>query len=201
MYHYSKPDLDHSHAYLLPAVSKILSCEKDRRVFDLGCGNGSFANVLTQQGFAVTGVDPSALGIAVGRQHFPHIRLEIGSAYDDLAAGFGTFPVVLGLEVVEHLYSPRRFAKCVFDLLEPGGLAVISTPFHGYWKNLALAISGKMDLHFGPLWDDGHIKFWSIASLTRLLTDTGFQDINFVRVGRLPTFAKSMVATARRPKG
>ena len=38
--------------------------------------------------------------------------------------------------------------KRVYDLLEPGGLAIISTPYHGYLKNLALAASGKLDSSF-----------------------------------------------------
>jgi len=73
--------------------------------------------------------------------------------------------VVLSLEVVEHLYAPRHYARTVFELLRPGGVAVISTPYHGYWKNLALALMGKLDAHFTALWDHGHIKFWSVRTL------------------------------------
>ena len=58
--------------------------------------------------------------------------------------------------------SPRRYAATLFDLAEPGGTAIVSTPYHGYWKNLAMALSGKLDAHFTALWDHGHIKFWSI---------------------------------------
>ena len=56
-----------------------------------------------------------------------------------------------------------------------------------------------MDAHFTALWDYGHIKFWSIATLTRLLAEAGFVDIRFQRVGRIPALAKSMIAIARRP--
>ena len=94
---------------------------------------------------------------------------------------------------------PRQYARCVFDLLEPGGVAVLSTPYHGYWKNLALAVTGKMDAHFTALWDYGHIKFWSIKTLTELLSEAGFEVVRFHRVGRVPLLAKSMIAVARRP--
>ena len=90
--------------------------------------------------------------------------------------------------------TPRRCFYCYI-----GGTAILSTPYHGYWKNLALALSGKMDAHFTALWDYGHIKFWSIATLTRLLAEAGFVDIRFKRVGRIPALAKSMIAIARRP--
>lgn len=193
-----------SDAYLMPKVLEILKSHSwpqgQKRIFDLGCGNGAVAYQLTQEGYTVTGVDPSEKGIALARKAYPEIRLESGSAYDDLAGKYGPFPLVLSLEVVEHVYSPRIYAKCVFDLLTPGGIAVISTPYHSYWKNLALAITGKMDAHFGPLWDHGHIKFWSVQSLSRLLEEVGLVVERVDRVGRFPLLAKSMILTARRHK-
>ena len=57
-----------------------------------------------------------------------------------------------------------------------------------------------MDQHFTALWDNGHIKFWSIKTLTKLLSEAGFIDIRFHRVGRLAALAKSMIAVAQRPR-
>jgi 2-polyprenyl-6-hydroxyphenyl methylase/3-demethylubiquinone-9 3-methyltransferase len=105
---------------------------------------------------------------------------------------------VLSLEVVEHVYFPRKYASTLFSLVEPGGVAIISTPYHSYMKNLALALSGKMDAHFTALWDNGHIKFWSKRTLTSLLEEAGFVDIEFVLAGRIAPLAKSMIAIARR---
>jgi len=78
------------------------------------------------------------------------------------------------------------------------GGAIVSTPYHGYLKNLALAVTGKMDAHFTALWDHGHIKFWSIPTLTTLLTEAGFENVRFRRVGRIPALAKSMIAVAHK---
>ncbi len=61
-----------------------------------------------------------------------------------------------------------------------------------------MALSGKLDAHFTALWDHGHIKFWSMRTLTILLEEAGFRDIRFKRVGRIPALAKSMVAIARK---
>ncbi|MBF7730497.1 class I SAM-dependent methyltransferase [Pseudomonas sp. N040] len=195
--------LTRAHDYLLPALLEEMTllkkAGKGGRVFELGCGNGSVANVLTQQGWDVSGVDPSSEGIAQANARYPELKLEMGSAYDDLVSRYGQFPVVTSLEVVEHVYAPRHYAATLFSLLEARGTAIVSTPFHGYWKNLALAMSGKMDGHFTALWDHGHIKFWSIATLTKLLQQAGFVDIRFRRVGRIPALAKSMIAIARKP--
>jgi 2-polyprenyl-6-hydroxyphenyl methylase/3-demethylubiquinone-9 3-methyltransferase len=75
----------------------------------------------------------------------------------------------------------------------------MSTPYHGYWKNLALALSGKMDDHFMALRDHGHIKFWSEKTITKLLSHAGFNSIEISRAGRMPALAKSMVIVARKP--
>lgn len=171
-----------------------------RRVFELGCGNGSVAHELRQRGFDVTGVDPSKQGIAQANRTHPELKLYCGSAYDDLATQYGQFPLVLSLEVVEHVYFPRQYAATLYSLVDRGGVAMISTPYHGYWKNLALAITGKMDRHFTALWDNGHIKFWSMKTLTILLEEAGFPDVRFKRVGRIPALAKSMIAIARKPE-
>lgn len=202
-YRYTHSGLNTSHDVLLPALLRLLDSlnlpPSERRLFDVGCGNGSVAHALAARGWDVTGVDPSAEGIACAQAAYPDLKLATGSAYDDLASQYGQFPVVLSLEVVEHVYSPRVYARTVYNLLRGGGVAILSTPYHGYWKNLALALTGKMDEHFTALWDHGHIKFWSIRTLGELLRETGFDDIRFERVGRVSALAKSMVAVASKP--
>jgi 2-polyprenyl-6-hydroxyphenyl methylase/3-demethylubiquinone-9 3-methyltransferase len=155
--------------------------------------------MLNGLGFDVTGVDTSESGIAHAAAAHPRCRFEVASAYDDLEGRYGRFPLVVSLEVVEHLYDPRCYARTLYNLLEPGGTAIVSTPYHGYIKNVALAVTARMDRHFGALWGGGHIKFFSIATLRELLSDVGFSPIRFKRVGRVPPLAKSMLAIAKRP--
>jgi SAM-dependent methyltransferase len=201
-YRYSEvSSLGHHIGYLGPALLQgvdDITKGEPTRIFDLGCGNGSIAALLAQRGHDVQGVDPSSSGIAAAQKTYPFLRLEVGSAYDDLASKFGSFPLVVSLEVVEHVYSPRDYARTLFDLVAPGGHAIVSTPYHGYWKNVALALSGKMDDHFTALWDHGHIKFWSIRTLDTLLREAGFHSIGFQRLGRFPPLAKTMMAIARK---
>jgi 2-polyprenyl-3-methyl-5-hydroxy-6-metoxy-1,4-benzoquinol methylase len=200
-YHYANDEGAETDGYLLPVVLRCLDLMgrvSGSRIFELGCGNGSVARALAGRGFQVTGVDPSREGISQARKSCPHLNLEEGSSEADLAGKFGRFPVVLSLEVIEHVYAPREFVHRIWDLLEPDGVAIISTPYHGYFKNLALAAAGKLDQHFTALWDHGHIKFWSVRTLGKLLAERGFKDINFQRVGRIPPLAKSMIVTARK---
>lgn len=124
-YHYVGADLNHSHGVLLPAIYRILDGlnlpSNRRRMFEIGCGNGSVAHELTLRGWDVTGVDPSVDGIANANRGYPGLKLYTGSAYDDLSAVYGKYPVVLSLEVVEHVYFPRKYAATLNDLVESGG--------------------------------------------------------------------------------
>lgn len=169
------------------------------RIFELGCGNGALARTLAAEGWIVHGVDPSEEGIARARAAAPELDLHVGSSEDDLAARFGCFDAVVSVEVIEHCFAPRRFVSCAFDLLAPGGTLLLTTPFHGYWKNLALAITGRMDRHFDALHEGGHIKFFSAATLRTLLVRAGFETPRVQRVGRIGPLARSMVVETRRP--
>jgi 2-polyprenyl-6-hydroxyphenyl methylase/3-demethylubiquinone-9 3-methyltransferase len=168
------------------------------RVLDAGCGNGSLAARVAALGYEVVGFDPSASGIEHARRGYPTVRFHHASGYGDLYE-LGQFDACMSVEVIEHVYDPRQFARGLFDALRPGGLLLVSTPYHGYLKNVALAITGRMDDHFTALWDGGHIKFWSRRTLTQLLVECGFQDVQFEGIGRLPLLWKSMLLSARKP--
>lgn len=201
-YLYNDPLPTEAHGYLHPALLRALGrhhCDSAQSIFDLGCGNGSTMAFLERHGYRTSGVDPSIEGIAHAAQSFPELQITQGSAYEDLGSRFGQFQTVYSLEVVEHVYAPRLFAQTLANLLKPGGTAIVSTPYHGYLKNLALAASGQMDRHFTALWDHGHIKFWSVATLSRLMAEVGLVHVDTQRVGRIPVVAKSMVVVFHKP--
>jgi 2-polyprenyl-3-methyl-5-hydroxy-6-metoxy-1,4-benzoquinol methylase len=190
----------HTRRYLaapvLDTLSRIANGRAALRIIDVGCGNGAFAAEMRAHGFSVLGIDVSKSGLELARAAHPEIEFVEASVYDDLASKFGKFDVVVSLEVVEHLYSPRIYAARLSSLLDDGGYALLSTPYHGYLKNLALAISGRLDDHFTALWDHGHIKFWSPRTITLLLSEAGFEVRDIRRVGRIPSLAHSMIVTA-----
>lgn len=203
-YAYTDSECGHMHGLLIPALLEELNAvpgnrEKATRVFDLGCGNGSVAEAVVKAGFEVTGCDPSQSGIEAARQSRPHLNLFEGSAYEDLLSRFGSFPLIYSLEVIEHVYDPRLVVKRAYAMLEPGGRLVLSTPYHGYFKNLMLALTGKMDSHFTALWDHGHIKFWSVKTIGALLQEAGFKILKIRRLGRIPALAMTMMVVAEKP--
>ena len=197
---YSAPGPSHTAAYLERPLLEELGPLSGRKLLDIGCGNGAVCASLAQRGAQVVGIDLSATGVALARERYPELEWAVMSAYDDLRSGLRReFDLVVGLEVIEHLFDPRLFLHRVFQVLRPGGLLVLSTPYHGYLKNVALALAGRLDAHFTVLWDGGHIKFFSWHTLRVRLEETGFGDLRFRGAGRFPYLWKSMVVSARRP--
>jgi 2-polyprenyl-3-methyl-5-hydroxy-6-metoxy-1,4-benzoquinol methylase len=200
-YGYSSAEAPWEDGYLAQKLIRRLQANDEiRRVLDAGCGNGNLTARLAAQGFQMCGFDASNSGVEHARQAFPGIRFEVASAYEDLRARFrDPFDACIAVEVIEHLYDPRTFVRRLFDVIRPGGWMILTTPYHGYLKNLSLAATGKMDAHYTALWDGGHIKFWSRATLTRLVEESGLHVFHFEGAGRIPLLWKSMILTARRP--
>ena len=186
-----------SASYINQAVVMLVRDAGAKTVLDAGCGNGNLAADLALAGFEVIGVDGDPKGVEIARAAYPGLDVRVGLFEDEPP---GAFDCVTSTEVVEHLYSPHLLASFCFKALKPGGVLVMSTPYHGYLKNLGLALAGQWDKHFTVNWHGGHIKFWSRATLTRLLEQAGFEVIGFTGVGRFPFLWKSMILTARRPQ-
>jgi 2-polyprenyl-3-methyl-5-hydroxy-6-metoxy-1,4-benzoquinol methylase len=82
------------------------------RILDLGCGNGSFSNVLNQLGYDVVGVEESASGIAIAQQQYPDCKFIEASIYDlPYSQLKPEFDVVISVEVIEHLFDPKQLIR------------------------------------------------------------------------------------------
>ena len=186
-------------SFIFERIKYWLAKTQAKTVFELGCGNGHIVKRLVANGYHVTAIESSESGAALAKTLCPSARIETCSVYEDLAARFEQFDAIVSVEVVEHLYDPKLFAQRCFEVLKPGGVALISTPYHGYLKNLAIAIAGKWDSHHDPLWHHGHIKFFSRTNLTQLFSAQGLTLRTFERLGRVPVLAKSMLGVFQKP--
>ncbi|MBU1191576.1 MAG: class I SAM-dependent methyltransferase [Gammaproteobacteria bacterium] len=196
-YGWQNPSEACAHDYIKPTILRILRQLAPRKILDLGCGNGALTHALRKAGYQAMGCDADSEGIAFAQTGGGDFK--VVSVYEDpIQLGDSGFDCVVSAEVIEHLFTPGALPRFAHKVLAPNGHLVITTPYHGYAKNLILSLLNKWDTHIDPMWDGGHIKLWSRTTLTRLLEKNGFTVIEFHGVGRFPYLWKSMILVARR---
>ena len=189
----------HTDKILGPIVQKYVREHSVAKVLDLGCGTGTMARDLAQQGLTVVGIDPSSSGIEDARRNSPASTFYCLGIYDDPAKiAESDFDLVISTEVVEHVFYPRELPRFAGAKLKTGGIFLVSTPYHGWLKNVAISVLGHWDKHHTVFWDGGHIKFWSRATLSKLLEEEGFEVIGFHGCGRCLYLWESMVMVGRK---
>lgn len=182
-----------------PVVQRLVKAEA-HTVLDLGCGNGWFTGALDRCGFDVTGADHNEAELQIARQHYPHVRLHQMDLMRPLDSSLmHRFDAVVAIDLIDHVPLPRKLIEAALCALRPGGLLVVTATFHGYTKNLVLALTGRFDLRWEPLLDHGRMKFFSRSTLSALLSEFDLHDVHFQTVGRIPMFARSMLISAQAP--
>lgn len=145
---------------------------------------------------------PIGGGVEMALKGASGAEFKLVSVYDSPESlGETGFDAVLSTEVIEHLFLPAALPRFARAVLKPGGHLIVTTPYHGYLKNLLICLAGHWDSHHTPLWDGGHIKFWSYRSLSAVLRANGFDVAEFRGAGRVYGLWKSMVVTARLSDG
>ena len=186
-------------AYVVPKLMQILEHEGVKgRILDVGCGNGSMARCLEAKGFEVWGCEWDAAGVEIANRGNPgrFMRWDLNDSCENFP--WNSFEAVISSEVIEHLFLPRGLFRLAQRVLLPGGLLVVTTPYHGYLKNLALCLAGKWDRHHDVRHDGGHIKFFSLSTLGRMMSEEGFRPIGWRGCGRFPALWKSMMMWGRK---
>ncbi len=104
----------------------IASRTGGRRVVDLACGEGYGSSVLARTAVSVIGVDanPDAFEHARLKYSGPKLRFERTM----LELWTGDVDCVVFLQTIEHVQDPDAVLAHVRELIEPDGVAYVSTP-------------------------------------------------------------------------
>lgn len=145
------------------------------KALDVGCSFGHLLQSLERRGWQTTGIEPSpvaarhAQGLIRGVVH--------GGTFEDVALAPGSFDAVVSLYVLEHVNDPRAFMQKVFDVLVPGGEAIIRIPFTRPLFPLNRLL--RRPLMYAPM----HLNDFSPRAMAELGRSLGFSRVK-VRVGR-----------------
>lgn len=157
-----------AHAKLLDAVGT------GKRVLDVGCSSGYLAEPLAARGNTIVGLelDPDAARVA---EQFCE-RVLVGDVETmDLPFEPGSFDVVLGGDVIEHLRDPVAALARLRPLLRPGGRLVVSTPNVANWAIRLSLLAGRWRYTTRGILDRTHTHLFTRATLREAIEAAGYR--------------------------
>jgi len=169
------------------------------QVLDVGCGEGVFAGELAALGAEVTGIDVAEEPLRRARARDPALRLALLDDDGAWPLPDSAFDVVWAGEVLEHVADTARWLSELRRVLRSGGTLLLSTPATGRTALLAAALSRRAyAARFDPRGED--LRFYSRATLSRLLCDFGFERVRVRPAGGPPWARRVLLARAVRSR-
>lgn len=185
------PDFERRRSFLLAPI------DPEARVLDLGCGAGAFTAALAAAGARPVGADVAEAAVRRAREREPGLDFRLVPTDGPLPFADAEFDAVWASEVIEHVADTGGWLSEVRRVLRPGGLLLLTTPYHGRLKGALLALA-RFELHFDPR--GGHLRYYTRRSLSELLEDFGFVDVGLTTAGGPPLLRRTLLARARRAR-
>lgn len=166
-----------------PRVDKIINlCKKFKirtdSILEVGAGHGTFCQeMISRKVFKkVTAIEPvtsqaktcESKGIKTINSTIEKIKFNKKNLFD----------VVVNFEVMEHLFSPRKFIVNCEKFLKKGGLFIFTLP-NG--KGFDISTLGKLSDSV----DHEHLNYFNSRSMSLLLERCGFEVMEIATPGKL----------------
>ncbi len=149
-----------------------------KRVLDLGCFCGGSGRWLKQRfpGCEVTGIEMLDEAAAMAAQTYEQVITGTFEQVDFEKEGLkpGSFDAIIAADVLEHLYNPWQALQRLKPLLAQGGAIYVSLPNIRNLNVLSALASGEWRYEGAGILDVTHIRFFTLAQATEMLTQTGW---------------------------
>ncbi len=109
----------------MPAVLSLLKSIRHKKLLDLGCGPGIYAEILKKRGASVWGVDISAKEIDIAKANTKGVDFRVGSAYN-IPFKSNYFDIVVSALAVEYFDKLDLAFSEITRVLKKNGTFIFS---------------------------------------------------------------------------
>jgi 2-polyprenyl-6-hydroxyphenyl methylase/3-demethylubiquinone-9 3-methyltransferase len=150
-----------------------------KRILDIGCGGGIFAEAAAHAGAQVVAIDPSERSLEVARQRARErgLPIDFRFAYAETFEPEAPFDAVIAVDVLEHVNDLDATLDACARALKPGGLFGFLTHNQTLEAFTFLIWLGEYHLGFIPKGNHDFHKFIAPDDLTRRLGARGLETV------------------------
>lgn len=164
------------YARIAREIGSMLSCPRQPRLLEVGCGFGYFLDVAFEEDFDVIGLEFNPHAVARLRRKYAFPILS--GPLEDTPLEPASLDAVVMFDVIEHLRNPFTALDRLRDGLVPNGLLVLSTLDA---DSVVSRLIGKRLEDFRRTRE--HLFFFSRETLRRILSDHGFEVVKMRSIG------------------
>ncbi|MEX2556531.1 MAG: class I SAM-dependent methyltransferase [Actinomycetota bacterium] len=146
-----------------------------KRILEVGCSNGRLASELKQQDPEryIAGVELDRAAAEIARSRIDDVFvLDIERELPPIEPG--SLDCVLFGDVLEHLVNPEAVLVAVRRLLSDKGIVLISVPNIGHFTIIRELLRADFMYQPAGLLDSTHLRFFTHATVTKMMLDAGF---------------------------
>lgn len=178
-----------------PILSPLIPKKENIIILDFGCGNGQLILEMMKLNprARFIGLDVSDIALQAAKKRISNVELLPIQDGGSFPVESGRVDFVFTSEVIEHVYDTENAISELSRILRKGGQLLLTTPYHGFLKNIALVLFG-FDKHFNPT--GPHVRFFSNKALFALLAKHGLRVLSHGYYGRFFPFSHSVYVLA-----
>lgn len=150
------------------------------KILDLGCADGTFTKVIFDRSKAdlVIGIDALPSSVAYAKKRFAKnkkLKFQVADA-EDLPFDRGEFDAVFALEIIEHVFKPKKLMAEIKRVVKKNGYVVFLAPTENFlFKKIIwpfwLVTRGK-------IWQGTHVQEFDHQKLEALIKRSGFETVD-----------------------
>lgn len=180
-----------------PKLRQFIPNQKNITILDFGCGQGAILEELKKinPDARYIGLDVSGTALEKAKKRLPGVEFHLIVDGEKLPLGDRIVDFIFSSEVIEHIYDTENAFSEMTRILKPGGQVLLTTPYHGFLKNLAITLTG-FDKHFDPF--GPHIRFFSKKTLLDGLRGRGLDILKVGYYGRFYPLSHSIFVLAKK---